>query len=67
MRNTMHKKDLRKADGFPQDIDRDKTVIVTVWKQDAIIIYYDRFGVLSWRTIRNLLHPKFAEGIYILK
>lgn len=67
MRNTMHKKDLKKSDGFPADIDRDNIVVVAVFENNnAKIMYYTKSKMFR-DEIMNCLHPKFAEGIYILK
>lgn len=62
----MHKKDLRKADGFPDNINRDKVVVVAVTKTKCGIIYYDKDNEIEFIPLKSL-YPKFAEGIYILK
>ena len=62
----MHKKDLRKADGFPADIDRDKLVVVIIFRNHLNrIFYFNKNGTLCSDFLPPL--PKFAEGIYILK
>ncbi len=58
MRATMHMKDLRKKDGFPEYVDRTKTVTVGISDFRAII-YLIRYAIASGE---ELIDSFFSHG-----
>jgi hypothetical protein len=67
MKTTMKMKDLRKADGFPVDIDRNSTVVVQI--SDSlmpIVLYQSKSGLQEKYSLPYKLNQKYKPGIYII-
>jgi hypothetical protein len=68
----MKMRDLRKKDGFPENIDRSKTVVVQirsmVFQFPNIILYSDKFtGDQCIYFLPIELGHKYKEGLYIIR
>lgn len=70
MKTTIHKKDLTKKDGFPEDVDRNETVIVQIVDNPNnrynICCYTDKSGIITNWFLPNELSLKYQKGIYVL-
>jgi hypothetical protein len=69
MRTTMKMQDLKKANGFPVDIDRSKPVVVVVGKKDGfdLVCYTNKDGDVTYyfTDVDDVRHI-FAKGMYII-
>ena len=70
MRTTMKMQDLKKANGFPVDIDRSKPVVVVVGNKYGfdLVCYTNKEGDVTYYFIDvDDVRQIFAKGIYIIK
>lgn len=71
MKTTMKMSDLKYKDGFPNDIDRTKMVVVTVRRVgNSLLSYYSKCTKtveMDWIGVEGRpLNEMYKEGIYII-